>query len=204
MRVGPLSLRLPEPPPLSGPAGQQGPLMEASPGGPESGPGPSASETSPRDPIDRRPGRTGFVWPTRTGFASHQSPEMNDGQKTMGELGKREPSEVLPNAPILTIDHRPSTIIRGRGAKPTGFVLQIGLVLALAGAILILPPAALADTLDRVRASGHLGFGGDEEGGAPYFFRDADDRLVGFEADLMAEVAREIGVAADFHQAQWR
>jgi polar amino acid transport system substrate-binding protein len=62
---------------------------------------------------------------------------------------------------------------------------------------------SVADGLDRVLASGRLAFGADEEGGAPYFYRDQADRRVGFEADLMERVGRDLGVVPDFHQAQW-
>jgi len=61
-----------------------------------------------------------------------------------------------------------------------------------------------ADALGRVRASGRLTYGADEEGGAPYFYRDgATGRRVGFEAELMERVGRGLGVEPVFFQAQW-
>jgi polar amino acid transport system substrate-binding protein len=69
--------------------------------------------------------------------------------------------------------------------------------------ILALPCPARADGLDRVRTTHRLSFGADEEGGAPYFFKDQNDRRVGFEADLMEKVARSLGAETDFHQGQW-
>lgn len=80
---------------------------------------------------------------------------------------------------------------------------RLALTLALAWASLALPSPALADTLDRIQASHRLAFGADEEGGAPYFFKDGDDRRVGFEADLMAAIGRDLGVEPEFHQGQW-
>lgn len=73
-------------------------------------------------------------------------------------------------------------------------------------ALLVAPGAAQGadDSLDRVRHSGRLAYGADEEGGAPYFYRAEDGRTrVGFEADLMALLGRELGVEPEFHQVQW-
>jgi len=69
-------------------------------------------------------------------------------------------------------------------------------------------PAALAadvDALARVRASGRLVCGSDEEGGAPYIYIDRNpphDRI-GFEVELMAAIGRELGAAPVFQQALW-
>ena len=53
-------------------------------------------------------------------------------------------------------------------------------------------------------AQAPLNFGADEEGGAPYFYRDkADGPLVGFEAELMAKVGRSLGREPVFHQIPW-
>jgi polar amino acid transport system substrate-binding protein len=69
---------------------------------------------------------------------------------------------------------------------------------------LLAPPLTLsADTLDDVRQRGVLRWGGDEEGGGPYIFRDKNQKLVGFEVDLMNELARRFGVKAQFQQASW-
>ena len=47
-------------------------------------------------------------------------------------------------------------------------------------------------------------YGADEEGGAPYFYRDTQSaQRVGFEADLIALVARELRVEPIFRQVQW-
>ncbi|WP_435009523.1 ABC transporter substrate-binding protein/permease [Tundrisphaera lichenicola] len=82
--------------------------------------------------------------------------------------------------------------------------LQNSLLLALFLASLISQSSiAEADALGRVRASGRLAFGSDEEGGAPYFYRDDSNRRVGFEAELIERIARELKVEPDFHQVQW-
>jgi len=81
--------------------------------------------------------------------------------------------------------------------------LRLILGLALGWSMLAFPSPLQADTLDRIKTSGQLRYGADEEGGAPYFFKDGDGRRVGFEADLMAEIGRELGVEPVFQQAQW-
>jgi polar amino acid transport system substrate-binding protein len=79
----------------------------------------------------------------------------------------------------------------------------IAFVLAISCANLVFPHLASADTLDRVRASRKLTYGADEEGGAPYIFKDSEGRRIGFEADLMAEIGRELGVDTEFQQGPW-
>ncbi|MCI0340447.1 MAG: ABC transporter substrate-binding protein/permease [Planctomycetales bacterium] len=61
------------------------------------------------------------------------------------------------------------------------------------------------DGLPALRARGALRWGADAEGGAPYVFKDPRDpnRLVGFEWDLAALLARELGVRAEMVQNQW-
>lgn len=79
-------------------------------------------------------------------------------------------------------------------------------VLAL---LLLLPRAALAqgepDALDRARARGHLLWGADPEGGAPYAFADPEDpsRTVGFEVDIANEIGREIGLPVELKPLNW-
>ena len=80
---------------------------------------------------------------------------------------------------------------------------RLALVLVLASTTLAPPRISSADTLDRVRSSGRLTFGADEEGGAPYFFKDDHDRRIGFEAELMEKIGLELGVEPVFRQAQW-
>ena len=59
--------------------------------------------------------------------------------------------------------------------------------------------------LDRVRRTGVLRWGGDEQGGEPYVYEDSErpDHLVGFEVELADALARELGVRAEFVQQDW-
>lgn len=91
-----------------------------------------------------------------------------------------------------------------RLSLPT-FSSDLGLLVAVI-LVLISPPAARGDdgSPARVHKSARLIFGADEEGGAPYFYRSPDgaDR-VGFEADLMTLIGRELRVEPVFRQVQW-
>ncbi len=63
-----------------------------------------------------------------------------------------------------------------------------------------------ADTLSTVRERGELVWGGDLQGGEPYVFEDPrdPDRIVGFEVDIAAALARELGLRdARFAQVEW-
>jgi polar amino acid transport system substrate-binding protein len=59
--------------------------------------------------------------------------------------------------------------------------------------------------LDRIRAAGVLRWGGDTQGGEPYVYDDPakPGHLIGFEVDLAAAIARELGVRAEFVQNDW-
>jgi polar amino acid transport system substrate-binding protein len=72
----------------------------------------------------------------------------------------------------------------------------------IVAALLLVAPAARAD-LASVRAAGVLRWGGDLQGGEPYAYQDPSGRLVGFEVDLAAAIARELGVRAEFVQNDW-
>ncbi|MFO0807451.1 MAG: ABC transporter substrate-binding protein/permease [Gemmataceae bacterium] len=63
-----------------------------------------------------------------------------------------------------------------------------------------------SDTVAEVRQRGKLRWGADEEGGGPYIYRDTQDvnRRIGFEIDLMAELARGLGVESEFVQGNWK
>ena len=71
--------------------------------------------------------------------------------------------------------------------------------------LLATAPFARADALDRVRSTGRLVFGSDEEGGAPYLYLDRNPphARIGFEAELMERIGRELNVRAEFKQALW-
>jgi polar amino acid transport system substrate-binding protein len=65
-------------------------------------------------------------------------------------------------------------------------------------------PARAAD-LQQVRDAGVLRYGSDMEGGGPYAFPDpASPRdVTGFEVELMALLARDLGARPEFRQGQW-
>ena len=76
----------------------------------------------------------------------------------------------------------------------------------LACAALAMFCPARADALSAVRERGELVWGGDLQGGEPYVFEDPRDptRIVGFEVDIAAAIARELGLRrARFFQVQW-
>ncbi|HEY2159578.1 MAG TPA: ABC transporter permease subunit [Isosphaeraceae bacterium] len=76
---------------------------------------------------------------------------------------------------------------------------------ALLALLLIATTTAHADTLADVRSSGRLTYGSDEEGGAPYLYLDRNPphARIGFEAELMERIARELNVTPVFKQALW-
>lgn len=81
----------------------------------------------------------------------------------------------------------------------------LSLAVALVAVLLWAMPSRTAGTLERIRERGYLLWGSDAEGGAPYVFPDPEnpERLIGFEVDLAAAIARELGVAARQVQNQW-
>jgi len=78
-------------------------------------------------------------------------------------------------------------------------LFAIGVMVLLSGSL------AWADQLDEIKKRGELIWGADEEGGAPYVFRDPkqDNKLVGFEVELADMLAQELGVKAKFQQGEW-
>jgi polar amino acid transport system substrate-binding protein len=77
-------------------------------------------------------------------------------------------------------------------------------LLALA-VTLLFAPRARADLLDEVRAKKVLVWGADQEGGGPYVYPRDDDpnQVTGFEVELAALIARELGVSPKFFQGNW-
>ena len=61
---------------------------------------------------------------------------------------------------------------------------------------------AYQDTLDKIKSSGVITWGFDAEGGAPYVFRDSahPSKHIGFEVELVAAIARELGVKVQYFQ----
>jgi polar amino acid transport system substrate-binding protein len=78
--------------------------------------------------------------------------------------------------------------------------------LCIACAAIAIAFPARADGLSAVRERGQLVWGGDLQGGEPYVFEDPKDptKIVGFEVDIAAAIARELGLGgARFFQVQW-
>ena len=80
--------------------------------------------------------------------------------------------------------------------------------LILTGLVALAPePFALAEGagLDHVRSSGKLRYGSDMEGGGPYAYPDPKSprEVTGFEVELMAMLAKDLGAAPEFCQGQW-
>ncbi len=69
----------------------------------------------------------------------------------------------------------------------------------------LVPAARAQDALKRVKDSGRLVYGSDEEGGGPYVYPDPKSPrdVTGFEVELMARLASGLGVKAVFSHAQW-
>jgi polar amino acid transport system substrate-binding protein len=78
---------------------------------------------------------------------------------------------------------------------------------ALVGLLILLPGCRnrSTDALNEVINRGELRWGGDEEGGGPYIYRDPADinRRIGFEIDLMDQLCGRLGVRSTFVQGQW-
>jgi polar amino acid transport system substrate-binding protein len=96
--------------------------------------------------------------------------------------------------------------VRRTGARRGAGTLAAVLVLVIAGGAPVARAAeSAADALARIRAAGELRWGADAQGGAPYVFQDPMDPndLIGFEVDLAAAIAGELGVRARPVQGQW-
>ena len=85
-----------------------------------------------------------------------------------------------------------------------GVSRTISAVLACLGVLGAVARLDSAD-LDGVVARGELVWAADQEGGGPHVFLDPADptRLTGFEVDLAALLAGELGVKSRFQQGQW-
>jgi polar amino acid transport system permease protein/polar amino acid transport system substrate-binding protein len=83
--------------------------------------------------------------------------------------------------------------------KLLGFIAFAAIVLTGGG-------ARAYDGLAQVRARGALRWGGDIQGGEPYVFQDPHDgsRLIGFEVEIAAALARRLGVRPEFVQNDWQ
>lgn len=85
------------------------------------------------------------------------------------------------------------------------FTQRVALAFALLAFLSIPITPAHADKLDDIRHRGVLVWGADQEGGGPFVYPDPTDpdRIVGFEVDLAELLAKQLGVQAEFKQADW-
>lgn len=97
---------------------------------------------------------------------------------------------------------RPSSArLRTARFRPISLIILTLAFLSLA----FRPGLAAADTLAKARKAGQLVYGSDKEGGGPYAYPDpkAPREVTGFEVELMNELAKELGVRAEFAQGPW-
>jgi polar amino acid transport system substrate-binding protein len=61
------------------------------------------------------------------------------------------------------------------------------------------------DTLARIKREGVLRWGADPTGGAPFVYQDKkqSDKIIGFEVELVEQLARKMGVRAELVAGQW-
>ena len=110
-----------------------------------------------------------------------------------------------PFPAVLKDEARPSADAAWRHGTIARLVVpMLGLWLALSGAIETARGQQAGEAWSRVSESQVLRFGSDEEGGAPFLFRNDEENLVGFEVDLLTAVGRELGgITPEFRQGGW-
>jgi polar amino acid transport system substrate-binding protein len=88
-------------------------------------------------------------------------------------------------------------------SRPSFAAASLGVVLIVA--MTALCHVAKADALENVRSAGRLAYGSDREGGGPYAYPDprSPRDVTGFEVEMMARLAKDLGVTADCSQGQW-
>ena len=62
---------------------------------------------------------------------------------------------------------------------------------------------AAPTSLERLKTSGVLRWGGDLQGGEPYVYQGENGKLVGFEVEIADGIAKRLGVRAEFVQNDW-
>jgi len=82
---------------------------------------------------------------------------------------------------------------------------SLHVAIAILGILISVDPAQGGEALAKIRSRGTLIWGADQEGGGPFVYPAAEDpnRLEGFEVELAALLAEELGVRAEFSQGQW-
>lgn len=80
-------------------------------------------------------------------------------------------------------------------------------VIVLASMELIFPrlfvPHAFADTLGDIQQRGSLRWGGDASGGGPYIYQGPQNKLVGFEYELVEYLAQQLGLRGEYINWEW-
>jgi polar amino acid transport system substrate-binding protein len=81
-------------------------------------------------------------------------------------------------------------------------VRLVGALLLIAG---LAPGSLRADTLAKIRATGKLVYGADQEGGGPYVYPDPSSprKVTGFEVELIEELAGDLAARAELAQGAW-
>ena len=79
--------------------------------------------------------------------------------------------------------------------------LKLLIVAGVVQALAILPGQAGAN-LDAIKASGVIKIG-TEGTYAPFTYHDADNKLVGFDVEIGEEIAKRLGVKAEFVEGKW-
>ena len=103
----------------------------------------------------------------------------------------------------VTRDHNAIVALK-RGGCFTPIIKSFVAILFLVG-LASSTLVAADNSLDAIQQRGVLKWGADAEGGAPYVFIDPQDpkKLIGFEWDLAAALAAQLGVKAEMVQNQW-
>lgn len=78
-----------------------------------------------------------------------------------------------------------------------------GTIAAAGTLMLLVASAASADALGQIEQRGTLRWGGDASGGGPYIFQGPDNKLTGFEFELAAYLASQLGVKSEFVNWEW-
>jgi len=90
-----------------------------------------------------------------------------------------------------------------KSAFPASFAVCLSVLIVLFGPLS--HAVARDDSLERVHRSGRLLYGSDMEGGGPYAYPDprTPRDVTGFEVELMARLAKDLGVTPVFCQGPW-
>ncbi len=95
--------------------------------------------------------------------------------------------------------------VPGVGLSPSPARLAVRLLVLIVILGTVSHSTAHGDALERIRHSGRLLYGSDMEGGGPYAYPDprSPRDVTGFEVELMALLAKDLGATPEFSQGQW-